>query len=153
MATNCCRAHKLPVESVSSTVFQPKLLPCVKAPSSSNSLKAWLCLFTKPSTPAAESCALTSSGRRQLGMPVSSCREGHGRHWVKQTRRAPWHWHWECDRGKPSKWKQTQKPPQNSQQLCQSWGKRRGGRNRKKNPKPNKTFISEQRRLQSSNKA
>ena len=57
MITHCWRAHKLPMESISTSVVQAKLvLPSVKAPSSPNSLKAWLCLFTKLTMPARELC-------------------------------------------------------------------------------------------------
>lgn len=71
MVTHCWRARKLPMESISSLVVQAKLwLPSAKAPSSLNSLKAWLCLFTKLTMPAVENCALNDSGKRQLEMVI-----------------------------------------------------------------------------------
>lgn len=60
------------MDSISSAVVQAKLLLLsVKAPSSPNSLKAWLCLFTKLIMPVIENCALNDSGKRQLEMVIS----------------------------------------------------------------------------------
>lgn len=57
MVTHCWRVHKLPMESISSSVVQAKLLlPSAKAPSSPNSLKAWLCLCQTCHASCSELC-------------------------------------------------------------------------------------------------